>query len=531
MSSSNSTNLNFEALKKNKITELTNKYNKDSSDLARLYNNYIINLNNSTDTDDNKIISINKLINECNYQKNVLQSKLNNDILEIQNLLYNDESIKLLESIIINQQDIITVENPVVNVNNNTDIINKINNKINKLLEYYNKTIEEYNNNNNNLNLEITKNSNELSEVNKIYDETYNLINECTQKISDFADKIIQLEKDKKSKIEIIQNLNKNININNSKIKLLKNKLDTNINKSQNIKLNNVLDENDISIIDDDISINDNEINLNTTNLEKVELTKSVMNFSNKNIKKALIYGINYLNTPYKLSGCLNDAQEVKKLLLSSNFKEENINLFDDSNKSIRKPTRKNILEDFTNLIKSGNSGDELFFYYSGHGSNISDKNGDENDGYDEMIIPCDLNPIVDDELKEIIKDHLKENVTLIALFDCCFSGSVLDLKYQYLDSLNRDRLTVYPKELETKGNVIMISGCADNQTSSECLYGKIPRGAMTVAFRIVFGNNNKVTWRQLVKGMRDLLKRSSFRQIPQLSSGKFINIDSQVFI
>ena len=53
----------------------------------------------------------------------------------------------------------------------------------------------------------------------------------------------------------------------------------------------------------------------------------------------------------------------------------------------------------------------------------------------------------------------------------------------------------------------------------------------MTVAFRIVFGNNNKVTWRQLVKGMRDLLKRSSFRQIPQLSSGKFINIDSQVFI
>ena len=41
--------------------------------------------------------------------------------------------------------------------------------------------------------------------------------------------------------------------------------------------------------------------------------------------------------------------------------------------------------------------------------------------------------------------------VTLFALFDCCFSGTVLDLKYQYLDSLDNNLSTVNKNETETK--------------------------------------------------------------------------------
>ena len=538
MSLTNSNISRFEELKNKKIQELNNKYNSDCSNLATLFNKQIIDVNSSVLTsDDDKMININKLINDCNYQKQLLKTKLNNDILEIQKLSLDNDTIKILEdNNILEENTEVKIE---VYNNSNTEIINKINKKISKLLEYYNNTIDIYNKNINDLNNDITTNTNELNIIVSEQNELYKLISDYSSKINELSNKIADLNRKKSVKTNVISELNKNVNINNKKIELLKYKLETNQNKAQNIKIRKEeLDENDVNIIDDDISVNDNEINLKNNVLEKVELTKSVSVFSNKVSdllnkinKKALLYGINYYNTPYRLSGCLNDAQEIKNLLLSSNFKEENIKLYDDSISSIRKPTRKNMLEDFTNLVKSGNSGDELFFYYSGHGSNILDKNGDEKDGYDELIIPCDFNPIIDDELKQIIKDNLKENVTLIALFDCCFSGSVLDLKYQYLDSMNNDRTTVYSNELDTKGNVVMISGCADNQTSSECLYGKIPRGAMTVAFRIVLGKNKNITWRQLLKEMRNLLKGSSFKQIPQLSSGKFINIDSQVFI
>ena len=113
-------------------------------------------------------------------------------------------------------------------------------------------------------------------------------------------------------------------------------------------------------------------------------------------------------------------------------------------------------------------SGDVLLLFYSGHGSYILDKNNNEKTGNDQMIIPCDLNRIIDDELKNIIQNNLKKGVTLIALFDSCFSGSVLDLKYQYMDSLDKNNFTENINETETTGNVIMISGCSDVQTSND---------------------------------------------------------------
>jgi hypothetical protein len=153
------------------------------------------------------------------------------------------------------------------------------------------------------------------------------------------------------------------------------------------------------------------------------------------------------------------------------------------------------------------------------------------------MLFCSDFQRILDDELKTIIQTNLKENVTLFALFDCCFSGTILDLKYQYLDSLNYDNYTENSKQLETKGNVIMISGCNDNQTSADAVFNNIPNGAMTWSLlQSLEQNKNKtpseqLSWRELVKSMRDLLKKSSFEQIPQLSSGQFADIDTKIFV
>jgi hypothetical protein len=243
--------------------------------------------------------------------------------------------------------------------------------------------------------------------------------------------------------------------------------------------------------------------------------------------KKALLVGINYTGTSNELFGCINDVNCVKERISTKGF--TNINTITDL--TIKKPTKNNILTEFKNLFVNSQAGDLLFFLYSGHGSYALDKNGDEQDGYDELIVSSDLKGITDDELKTIIQQNLKQNVTLFAMFDSCFSGSVLDLRYQYMDSLNYDNYTENSKQAITNGNVFMISGCTDEQTSADAVFNNKPNGAMTWSLLESLKQKPNESWREVVKSMRDLLKTSQFTQIPQFSSGSFVNIDTPVFI
>lgn len=252
-------------------------------------------------------------------------------------------------------------------------------------------------------------------------------------------------------------------------------------------------------------------------------------NVSKENIKnkKALLVGINYLNTPYKLSGCIDDTNRMKELLTSQGF--DNFNILTDLTDV--KPTKSNILNEFKNLIINAKSGDVLFFYYSGHGSYTYDRNNDETDGRDEMLVSSDLQAVLDDELKTIIQSHLSSEITIIGLFDSCHSGTILDLKYNYLDSNNYDNYTENNKVSECQGNVIMISGCMDSQSSYEALIENKSQGALTWSFIDCINKTPNSSWRELLKYMRDLLKTNNFEQIPQLSTDSFYDIDSKLFI
>lgn len=247
------------------------------------------------------------------------------------------------------------------------------------------------------------------------------------------------------------------------------------------------------------------------------------------NKKRALLIGINYTGTSNELYGCINDTVSIKERIISKGFNETGIVVLTDL--TSKKATRANILDEFKNLMMDCQEGDLLFFLYSGHGSYTADRNGDETDGRDELIISCDLQGILDDELRGMIQTYLKKDVTLFAMFDSCFSGSVLDLRYQYMDSLNYDKFTENSKQLDTLGNVFMISGCTDEQTSADASFGGRAGGAMTWSLLEGLKQRPNGTWREVVKTMRDLLKTSEFTQIPQFSCGTFENIDTAVFI
>ena len=233
-----------------------------------------------------------------------------------------------------------------------------------------------------------------------------------------------------------------------------------------------------------------------------------------KSTKKALLVGINYVDTYNALYGCIQDAENIASRLVG--FKT--INMLTDYTKV--KPTKANIVSEFTKLVSGAVAGDCLLFTFSGHGSQVNDKNGDEVDGKDEGLYTLDDKLIVDDELNLIIKQRLKTGVTLFILTDCCHSGTIMDLKYNYIDYLEN------PKNAETGGSVVMISGCRDEQTSADAFINGKSQGAMTWAF--LANLQPQVTWRKLVENMCFSLKESGYTQVPKISSGRFINLDSK---
>eukprot|EP00537_Pseudo-nitzschia_pungens_P008091 CAMPEP_0172356604 /NCGR_PEP_ID=MMETSP1060-20121228/985_1 /TAXON_ID=37318 /ORGANISM="Pseudo-nitzschia pungens, Strain cf. cingulata" /LENGTH=299 /DNA_ID=CAMNT_0013076813 /DNA_START=78 /DNA_END=977 /DNA_ORIENTATION=+ len=149
--------------------------------------------------------------------------------------------------------------------------------------------------------------------------------------------------------------------------------------------------------------------------------------------RRAVLIGINYVGQQGELSGCHNDVKNIRSYLINEEgFKEKDmIVLMDDGYNN--DPTRNNIIDALNRIVSYSEAGDTVFVHYSGHGGRARDNSGDEDDGYDETLIPVDFQSagqIVDDDLYENLVLKMKEGVTVVVLMDCCHSGTALDLPY-----------------------------------------------------------------------------------------------------
>lgn len=322
----------------------------------------------------------------------------------------------------------------------------------------------------------------------------------------------------KKNRITYLQNV---YNANVSKLyTTLRNNINNIQRSKQLLKTKQTLINNLNAQFNANVAALKNQLTQNIISIQNFKPSDLIMNSN----KKALLIGINYTGTRNELYGCVNDAICIQNRIKQNGF--NSIKMLTNT-----QATKSAILREFKNLLVNSKSGDFLLFFYSGHGSYTLDKNGDEKTRYDQCIVPSDLNLILDDDLKTIIQANLKAGVTLFGMFDSCFSGSVLDLRYQYMDSLNYEKFTENNNQLETLGNAFMISGCNDYQTSADALINNVNNGAMTWSLLESIKQKPNCTWRELVKSMRDLLKKSKYSQIPQFSSGTFMNIDTPIFI
>ncbi|CAE6398701.1 unnamed protein product [Rhizoctonia solani] len=111
-------------------------------------------------------------------------------------------------------------------------------------------------------------------------------------------------------------------------------------------------------------------------------------------VTRALVVGVEYLEgqkfedgVPMYLAGCHADTSDILDLLRKSgDYSHCDIRVLADvpGLSDNQRPTRENIVKGLHWLSEGCRSGDRRFFHYAGHGTQVQDKDGDEEDGYDE---------------------------------------------------------------------------------------------------------------------------------------------------
>ncbi len=236
--------------------------------------------------------------------------------------------------------------------------------------------------------------------------------------------------------------------------------------------------------------------------------------------KIALLIGINYSGDA-ELFGCVNDVDLLVKLL-KEQYKYDYIFTLKDTEASAS-----NIISYFQWFAQLSHHYPtcEIWVSYSGHGSYIIDHSGDEVDGKDEVIVPYDYKTsgIISDDVLNTFLQQINQKSKCIMLFDCCHSGTILDLKYQY-DKFN-DRWIENINSTDLASNIIMISGCMDSQTSADAYNLENSRqyqGALTTSFiKTLKDSGYTITADQLMTNIRNYLKEKGFSQIPQITCSK----------
>lgn len=212
--------------------------------------------------------------------------------------------------------------------------------------------------------------------------------------------------------------------------------------------------------------------------------------------KRALCIGINdYPGTNSDLSGCVNDCNDWAAALATRGF---GVTKLLDA-----QATKAKMVAAMGDLIGAAAKGDTVVITYSGHGTWVPDKSGDEPDNRDEGLCPWDImttgQVLLDDEIQPLFA-HRAAGVRVLLISDSCHSGSVTRGDESDLDpGLPRARFlppatwmpaselpaaTARPAKLlggfTRSGGDLLLAGCTDTQYSWDTRFGGRPNGAFT---------------------------------------------------
>lgn len=244
--------------------------------------------------------------------------------------------------------------------------------------------------------------------------------------------------------------------------------------------------------------------------------------------RKALLFAINdYPGNDNDLNGCINDQSDMEKKLMAL-FPDFYIKKFQDS-----EVTRNRFITEVRQAINTLKPGDVLLIHYSGHGTQVYDRSGDEEDGYDEALYLYD-GSVIDDDIGAELKS-IPDGATVVIMLDSCFSGtatkalgakecSVKFVPTPGLPLRHKKRVRLNKEEL----NYIVISGCREDQTSADAFINGRFNGAFTFyAVRNLI--SIKLIYTAWFKEMLEDFESSPFDQVPTLE-GKETLLNRELF-
>ena len=148
---------------------------------------------------------------------------------------------------------------------------------------------------------------------------------------------------------------------------------------------------------------------------------------------RAVLVGVSdYLHLDADLRGPRNDVGLMRAALLARGVERDAITMLSEDGET---PTRAAILAALDDLAAQSGPGDTALFYFSGHGTQAPDRDGDEMGGLDEIFLPADArgwsgsagaveNAITDDDFRAKAQAILATGARLVAVLDACHSAT-----------------------------------------------------------------------------------------------------------
>ncbi len=243
-----------------------------------------------------------------------------------------------------------------------------------------------------------------------------------------------------------------------------------------------------------------------------------------------------------QLFGAVRDAERMTEVLIEHySFPPEHVETLLNEN-----ATRQAVLDALDRLARRVGTGNHVVLFFSGHGSQMTDREGDEGDGLDETFVPFDSGrhrdenrDLTDDEVNHWAARVLEKTPHLTLIFDCCHAATLHRPPFQVrsvptderpVDQLPRSLIPRW-RDVETGPRPLMIAACKDHELAYE-LPPKIagePRGILSLRLIDALRQADPgVTWRELFEGVAtECIKDSHEEQHPQLSGD---GLDGPIF-
>lgn len=169
-------------------------------------------------------------------------------------------------------------------------------------------------------------------------------------------------------------------------------------------------------------------------------------------VKRALCVGMDQSQIAGPCVGSKTDAEVASVLAKQMGF--DTRTLFDEQ------ATYDTVLTALNAMVTDVQPGSTLFLFWSGHGGQMRDLNGDEIDGMDECLYPWD-NYLLDDELADIF-DRVPAGVRVFFICDTCHSSTMARQKLSSPAFVQRS----------FKSSLVLFAGCAEGKVSWGSGYG-----------------------------------------------------------